>query len=786
MKKCGKIVIENVKGELFLTGRNVQAIVLAGGFGTRLFPLTDEKPKPLVKIVDKTVLDTVLESVLRTEAKEITVSTHHFSEMIQKECLKYHNKIRCIKENTPLGTAGGVKYCAKEGFDAYLIVSGDGVFDFDLQKAIDLHFEKEPYVTIVCTDKSDPTQFGAVRCTEDGKIYEIIEKPSWKNVKTDLVNTGIYILSQKALEMIPDGVEYDFSKQLFKELLKNNMYLSAIELCGFWCDIGTISEYKNCNKIAISRQNGIGIFKYLRKESKEAFEISPDSYVYKNAVIGKNANIRDKSIVCKNVSVGENCEICDSIVLNEASVGKGSGIYGAIIGENVTVGENCIIPEGCVLGDNCHIKDLSVLRKGTLVKSSAVVYREDCGKMQLNDIKNLFADDGICLFSYKNAFENTALFASSIAVAFTKPDKRPARICVGCDDNSKAYKSAFAAGALEMGAAVTELEKCDMNILSFCSCFLPSDVFVFIQTKGEDGVKLTVLQKHAQVLSDENERKIIKNFEKMSGELQTDFKEERSVPCSVGKVNSVDVVPMYFSYLEEFLEEAGIDAGLEKPRINIVENTKENTPSFEVFKGVLSDFGFQFYYGTDNALKISFSQNVDECLVKYKNTGIDKNHIEGVVLNNLECLNIKGVKTSENIPRTLQNIITNKDACSENTGMCQLLESDGCVMLLSLLCVCTKRKTHIDKLLEEIPEFYVYSDTFVADVNRAGTMKKLGHLYKISDEYRGDGMNLTLPKGNVTIIPSRAKGFKIISEAVNAETAKELCLDIEKIIKEKS
>ena len=706
--------------------------------------------------------------------------------MIENEVKKISENIECIEEKTPLGTAGGVKNCVKDGYDAYLVVSGDGVFDFDLQSVIEKHFENNACVSIVCTRKQDPTQFGIIRCDILGRITELNEKPAWKNVTTDLVNTGIYVLSPKAVKMIPDNETYDFSKQLFKQLLKLDERLFAIITDGFWCDIGTLQEYKNCNRFAITKENGVDIFKDFRKNEKTGFEISPESYVYKNVLVGKNADIKNKSVVCKNVNIGENCEISASIVSEGAVIGKGSGVYDSVIGENVIVGENCIIPEGCVLGDNCRICDSAVLGKGTLVRNSCVVNGVDFCKTGGKSMKNIFVDDGLCVILLNNnAVDECMLLGMSIAKSFSKKDKRQAKICVASCEDSQVYKSAFVTGALMYNAEITEIEKCDINVLWFCSSFFACDVFVYFKMNEKDLLEVKILERNAKELCDENERKIIKNAEEIKSEFQNNVETQNNKNLIRTRINKIDVSDMYLSFLEEFFEDTGMDADIPKPKINILQITKQNSVSFDIFKRVLEKFGFEIYYGTENAVKIYFCSNIDECFVKYKNHVVDKNHIQAIVLDNVEVLDVCGIELGKNMPLSLRKMSEKIKNHGKKSRMINLFDRDSCVMLLSLLSVFSKSNNMVENIILQIPQFEICRDIMIDDVDKANTMQRLANLYKNTDGYEGDGINLCLAKGNVTIIPSRAKGFKIISEARDAETAKEIVVDIEKIIKQK-
>ena len=229
---------------------DIACVILAGGFGTRLAPLTDIKPKPLVSILDTPVLESILGAVEDLKPSSITVSAHFHSEQIEKLCKDNHRNVVCKKENIPLGTAGGVKFCYDGKSENVLVVSGDAVFDFSLSDAVDFHIKNNSDVTIVACRNENPTRYGTIETDSENNVVAFCEKPSWKKVRSSLVNTGIYLLSRRVLFEIPDNMAYDFSNNLFPRLLRERADIKVFEAEGFWCDVGCFSEYASCNKYA--------------------------------------------------------------------------------------------------------------------------------------------------------------------------------------------------------------------------------------------------------------------------------------------------------------------------------------------------------------------------------------------------------------------------------------------------------------------------------------------------------------------------------------------------------
>lgn len=222
----------------------MKAIILAGGLGTRLKPLTEEIPKPLVPIIDKPVIVHIIELLRSHGITEIAVAVGYLSDKIVHalgDGSKFGVKLTYFLEREPLGTAGCVK-AARRFFDGdFVTIAGDAYTDVDLTAAIDFHRNRKSLFTLVAKEVPDPTGFGVMKVDGNGKVTEFIEKP--KNSDSNLVNTGIYIIDKTVLSLVPEG-KYDFGKQLLPRLIGN---LYAYKTDAYWSDIGTLPSYYMTN-----------------------------------------------------------------------------------------------------------------------------------------------------------------------------------------------------------------------------------------------------------------------------------------------------------------------------------------------------------------------------------------------------------------------------------------------------------------------------------------------------------------------------------------------------------
>ncbi len=260
----------------------MKAVIMAGGEGTRLRPITGETPKPMVKICDRPVLEHIIELLKRNGINDICITLRYLPEKIKSyfgDGSAFNVNITYSEELRPLGTAGGVKKCADFiGGGDFLVISGDCLCSFDLENLILRHKGAGAAATIALTSFPTPTEYGLVVTGADGRIEKFIEKPSYDKVVTDLVNTGVYVLSADALELIPDGKSYDFGRDFFPAALESGLPLYGFQCGGYWCDIGNAPAYLQANFDSLDGKTGV-----LPENSRAAyilFHLCPTTAAY--------------------------------------------------------------------------------------------------------------------------------------------------------------------------------------------------------------------------------------------------------------------------------------------------------------------------------------------------------------------------------------------------------------------------------------------------------------------------------------------------------------------------
>src|SRR2546421_1013570 len=232
----------------------MKAVVMAGGEGTRLRPLTSNQPKPMVPIVGKPCMEHIVELLKLHGFEDIIVTVAFLPQAIRSYFANGESlgvEINYSVEESPLGTAGSVRLAAGRLDDTFLVISGDALCDLDLTRLVEFHREKEASVTIGLKSVDNPLEFGIVVTDDDGRVERFLEKPSWGQVFSDTINTGIYVLEPEVLRHVPTDRPYDFSKELFPLLLEMGRQIYGFAMDGYWQDIGNLDQFRQANLDAL-------------------------------------------------------------------------------------------------------------------------------------------------------------------------------------------------------------------------------------------------------------------------------------------------------------------------------------------------------------------------------------------------------------------------------------------------------------------------------------------------------------------------------------------------------
>jgi len=361
----------------------MKAVIIAGGLGTRLRPLTYNIPKPIVPVANRPFVLHQIDLLRQHGIKEIILNLHYLSDSIKKvldDGKKLGVKIRYSIEEHPLGTAGAVKN-AEEYFDdePLLIFNGDVLTDINLTQIIEFHQKNKARATLTLTRVDDPTAYGLILTNRESVVTHFIEKPSWEQLANlsalgpaDTINAGIYVLDPKVFRGVPAGVEYSFERQLFPGLLEKGELICGYVSDRYWIDIGKPSQYRQAHEAILRNEVAVKIFGTRvdgriwigdhAKIDKTAKLIGP-AIIGKGTGIGADTRIKDYSVLGEGVSVGRECSLSHAIVWEGTKIGNHVKLEGCIIGFN------CVIEDYASIGDGVVLADNSVVRKGSVICS---------------------------------------------------------------------------------------------------------------------------------------------------------------------------------------------------------------------------------------------------------------------------------------------------------------------------------------------------------------------------------------------------------------------------------
>lgn len=362
----------------------MKAVIMAGGEGTRLRPLTCNLPKPMVPILNRPMMEHILNLLKRHGFTDIASTLWYLPEHVERYFQNgdaFGVNMEYFVEREPLGTAGSVKNAVQFLQDTFIVMSGDALTDIDLTSAVEFHKKQGSMATLVLTRVPNPLSYGVVLVDESGKITQFLEKPSWSQVFSDTVNTGIYILEPEVLDLIKLGQKVDFSQDVFPELLRRGAPLYGYVAPGYWSDIGNLEVY---SKAQVDSLNGAVKLELPanRKENilfEEDVYIHPDAQISGPVYLGKNCKIDAGAVIEPYTVIGSHCQvdaranIKRSLLWSGVRIGAGSQLRSCICSNNVQVERNIQIYEGAVLGERVKVGAFSMIGADTKIWPQKII-----------------------------------------------------------------------------------------------------------------------------------------------------------------------------------------------------------------------------------------------------------------------------------------------------------------------------------------------------------------------------------------------------------------------------
>jgi len=462
----------------------MKAVIMAGGFGTRMQPLTCNTPKPMIPLLNRPIMLHIVELLKKYQITDLVMLLYHQPSVIKnffRDGADFGVKITYVTPLEDMGTAGAVKCAEKYLDERFLIISGDLLTDFNLQKVMNFHAESKALATITLTSVKDPLQFGVVITDKDKRITQFLEKPGWGEVISDTINTGIYVLEPDIFKYIPEGENFDFSQDLFPLLLKKKEPLFGFPLKGYWRDIGNTDSYREAHhdilrgrvyaRIDEQKQDLIGKDLRIGADVKldKSVKLEGTVVIGDNSQVLNSAQLKDTVIGC-NCTIEAGVRLSRCVIWDNVYVKKGSKLTDSVLCNNVSVGQGVVMEEGAIVADDTSIgeevyikRDVKIWPRKVIEGGSTVTGNLIWGERWK---KSLF--EGTLIKGLTN-IELTPEFVAKLGCAYGTSLPKGSLVLAGRDASrsSRMLKRSFLGGILSAGVNVRDLKMVPLPILRY-------------------------------------------------------------------------------------------------------------------------------------------------------------------------------------------------------------------------------------------------------------------------------------------------------------------------------
>lgn len=354
----------------------MKAVILVGGEGTRLRPLTCNRPKPMIPVINKPFLEHVLEYLKKHGIFDVVLSMGYKPDVIQEyfdDGSGFGVNLAYVVEASPLGTAGGVKNVERYLDGTCFVFNGDIMTDLDLGAMLQAHREKGAAVTIALTPVEDPTAYGLVETDRDGRVLGFIEKPSWDRVTTNLINAGTYVVEPEVLRYVPPNDYYMFEHGLFPTLVQKGEPVFGFPSSAYWIDIGTPQKYIDVHRDLLMGKVAKSMPGHALQEGVwvgRGCAIASTARLTPPVVLGNRVTVEQNVVVTGPVVIGDDCHIGSESVIEDVVMWRGTWIGSRVMMKSCVVAEKCVVQDnawvtnGAILADSCNIGSGNKLEHG--------------------------------------------------------------------------------------------------------------------------------------------------------------------------------------------------------------------------------------------------------------------------------------------------------------------------------------------------------------------------------------------------------------------------------------
>lgn len=451
----------------------MQAVIMAGGEGSRLRPLTGNIPKPMLPVANKPLMEHILLLLKRHGFRDIVATVQFLSSVIRNyfgDGSDLGVSLSYATEDVPLGTAGSVLGASDLLAGTFLVISGDALTDLDLSEVVAWHRSKGAAATLVLKRMQDPLEFGIVMTEVDGRIQRFFEKPSWGQVFSDTINTGIYVLEPEVLDLIPPDQPYDFSSELFPLMLDKGLPLFGFITDDYWTDVGNTDAFLAAQRDALERRVKLelegfelhpGVFIGDEVEIDPTARITGPALIGDNCSVGPGAVVGPNAVVGSNVTIGTEARLEQGVLMDRCYLGSSARVRGGVVGPGSSLGRGAALEEGAVLGAEVKVGAGAIINPrvkiypSRTVEAGAIVTRSVVHERRAT--RTLFGSRGVAGVINLDVSAETAV-RLGMAYGTTLPR---GSVVVAARDASRAartLKRALIAGLNSTGVSVRDLE----------------------------------------------------------------------------------------------------------------------------------------------------------------------------------------------------------------------------------------------------------------------------------------------------------------------------------------
>ncbi len=761
----------------------MKAVIMAGGEGSRLRPLTCTLPKPMARIFGKPIIEYIFDLLSAHGTDGAAVTLGYLPHIIENAYEDGYGKLKLefSREDEPLGTAGSVRKAAAEFKEPFVVISGDAMCDFDLTKIMEYHIARKAMITVVAVSQSDPREYGLIKTDGENRITGFIEKPAWSQSVTDLANTGVYIVDPECLKLIPRDKKYDFAADLFPLMLDRDMPIYCYHSEDYWCDIGSIEAYMKCQKDIFDGKMRL----YGKSDSKkfldtEEFDgvdytVVPPVYIGADTDIAAGAVIGPYAVIDDNCSVGAGAKIRYSTVLENCWLGAGASVTGALVcsgaalKKGASMFENSVAGAGSVIGENASVSPNVLVWPGKVVGGGSNVN----SNIKYGGMKREILSDGgvIGLGSFRLNPESCARIGGAIGSTY---QGRKTGIANDGSKTASALHYAVVSGLLGTGASVWDFGECFESELKFLVnfCGLGSGIFV---SGGEDS--------EVRICS-EGGLSVTRSFERSIEAAMTKCEFKETGEQDMKEIS--DMSGMKLLYKQELMKQApyglrgmGVSVECENESIkNLMETVLKKS-------GAVSSSGITFEFdssgtraeATSDGVKYPHEKLLAICCLNEMKNGRDI----AVPYDAPQFLDNLAHQQGRRVFRYLSSPADKSDSAARRLASRQVFVRDALFLAVKLLSVMKEREATLGELAEEIPEKVILRKKISLEFSPAELARAVG-----TSDFEGncfEGVRIFRSSGRSLIIPERGGGsVRILAEADTMEAAQELCADVEDIL----